>query len=131
MQTYSWDESCWRLGEGYDAVTPPLARGCHIDYGAERNILRCLAASGCRVTVVPGDASAEDVLRHQPDGVFLSNGPGDPAATGVYAVPVIQELLERRVPVFGICLGHQMLGLALEVEKTYKLHLGRRGADHR
>ena len=79
--------------------------------------------------MVPGDTSAEDVLRHKPDGVFLSNGPGDPAATGVYAVPVIQEMLARRVPLFGICLGHQMLGLALGA-RTYKLPLGHRGANH-
>jgi carbamoyl-phosphate synthase small subunit len=100
-----------------------------VDYGAKRNILRCLADLGCRVTVVPGTAGADDILRHRPDGVFLSNGPGDPAATGVYAVPVIQALLARRLPLFGICLGHQMLALALGA-RTYKLHLGHRGANH-
>ena len=84
-----------------------------VDYGAKRNILRCLAAAGCRVTVVPATATAEDILRHSPDGVFLSNGPGDPAATGEYAVPVIRGVLDAGMPVFGICLGHQLLALAL------------------
>lgn len=128
-QTYSWEETCWTFGNGFGRQAEPRWHVVAVDYGAKRNILRCLAASGCRVTVVPGDASIEDVLRHRPDGVFLSNGPGDPAATGVYAVPVIRELLNRRVPVFGICLGHQMLGLALGA-KTYKLSHGHRGANH-
>lgn len=128
-QTYTWDETRWTRGSGYGRQTEPRWNVVAVDYGAKRNILRCLAAAGCRVTVVPGDASAADMLRHKPDGVFLSNGPGDPAATGVYAVPVIQELLARRIPVFGICLGHQMLGLALGA-KTYKLPLGHRGANH-
>ncbi|HSO43406.1 MAG TPA: carbamoyl phosphate synthase small subunit, partial [Rhodospirillales bacterium] len=92
------------------------------------NILRCLAAAGCRVTVVPGDADHDSILRHQPDGVFLSNGPGDPAATAEYAVPVIRAILESGIPLFGICLGHQLLALALGA-KTYKLHLGHRGAN--
>ena len=91
-----------------------------MDYGAKRNILRCLAAAGLDVTVVPATATAEEILRHEPDGVFLSNGPGDPAATGAYAVPVIREVMDRKVPVFGICLGHQLLGLALG-GSTYKL----------
>jgi carbamoyl-phosphate synthase small subunit len=99
-----------------------------VDFGAKRNILRCLASAGCAVTVLPASASAEEILRHQPDGVFLSNGPGDPAATGVYAVPAIQGVLEKRVPVFGICLGHQLLALALGA-KTYKLERGHRGAN--
>ena len=128
-QTYTWDETRWTRGNGYGRLTDPRWNVVAVDYGAKRNILRCLAAASCRVTVVPGDASAEDMLRHKPDGVFLSNGPGDPAATGVYAVPVIQELLARRIPVFGICLGHQMLGLALGA-RTYKLPLGHRGANH-
>ena len=99
-----------------------------VDYGAKRNILRCLAAAGCRVTVVPATATADDILRHQPDGVFLSNGPGDPAATGSYAVPAIQGVLAAGVPLFGICLGHQLLALALG-GRTYKLERGHRGAN--
>jgi carbamoyl-phosphate synthase small subunit len=99
-----------------------------VDYGAKRNILRCLAAAGCRVTVVPATATAEDILGHKPDGVFLSNGPGDPAATGVYAVPAIQGVLDARVPVFGICLGHQLLAIALG-GRTFKLERGHRGAN--
>jgi carbamoyl-phosphate synthase small subunit len=99
-----------------------------VDYGAKRNILRCLASAGCRVTVVPATATAEDILRHKPDGVFLSNGPGDPAATGAYAVPAIRGVLDAAVPVFGICLGHQLLALALGA-KTYKLERGHRGAN--
>jgi carbamoyl-phosphate synthase small subunit len=100
-----------------------------IDYGAKRNILRCLTAAGCDVTVVPATATTDDVLRHQPDGVFLANGPGDPAATGEYAVPVIKALLKRNIPIFGICLGHQMLALALG-GKTEKMPRGHRGANH-
>jgi carbamoyl-phosphate synthase small subunit len=99
-----------------------------VDYGAKRNILRSLASAGCRVTVVPGSSTADDILRHAPDGVFLSNGPGDPAATGAYAVPAIQGVLARDVPVFGICLGHQLLALALG-GRTYKLEQGHRGAN--
>jgi carbamoyl-phosphate synthase small subunit len=127
-QTYSWQETQWALGAGYGHQVAPEHHVVAVDYGAKRNILRCLAAAGCRVTVVPGTASAEDILRHAPDGVFLSNGPGDPAATGTYAVPVIRSLLETGLPLFGICLGHQMLALALGA-KTYKMHLGHRGAN--
>jgi carbamoyl-phosphate synthase small subunit len=100
-----------------------------IDYGAKRNILRCLTSVGCRVTVVPAQTSAEAIFALKPDGVFLSNGPGDPAATGVYAVPVIKAVLERGIPLFGICLGHQMLGLALG-GRTTKMPRGHRGANH-
>ncbi len=128
-QTYSWDESLWDLKTGYGKQTAPTKHVVAIDYGAKRNILRCLASSGCKVTVVPANASADDILRHNPDGVFLSNGPGDPSATGVYAVPVIQQLLAKNIPLFGICLGHQMLALALG-GKTTKMHLGHRGANH-
>jgi carbamoyl-phosphate synthase small subunit len=128
-QTYSWDETRWTFGEGYGKQTAPKYKVVAIDYGAKRNILRCLADAGCAVTVVPATATAEDVLRHKPDGVFLSNGPGDPAATGTYAVPVIQQLIKFELPIFGICLGHQMLGLALGA-KTKKMHLGHHGANH-
>ena len=109
------------------------ARRCRhvvaIDYGVKRNILRLLADRGCKVTVVPATASADDVMALKPDGVFLSNGPGDPAATGEYAVPVIRELLSRNVPTFGICLGHQMMALAVGA-KTMKMHQGHHGANH-
>ncbi len=127
-QTYKWDESAWELGKGYGKQTKPKYRVVAVDYGAKRNILRCLAASGCDVTVVPATASAEDIMAHKPDGVFLSNGPGDPAETGKYAVPVIKALLAKGLPIFGICLGHQMLALALG-GKTKKMHLGHRGAN--
>jgi carbamoyl-phosphate synthase small subunit len=128
-QTYSWDQTQWRFGQGYGTLADPRHHVVAIDYGAKRNILRCLAASGCRVTVVPATATAADVLRHKPDGVFLSNGPGDPAATGQYAVPVIRELVGTGLPIFGICLGHQMLALALG-GRTEKLPRGHRGANH-
>ena len=128
-QTFNWDESTWSLGHGYGHQSAPAYRIVAIDYGAKRNILRCLAAAGCAVTVVPATATTADVLRHRPDGVFLSNGPGDPAATGEYAVPVIRELIDQGLPVFGICLGHQMLALALG-GKTEKMARGHRGANH-
>ena len=101
-----------------------------IDYGAKRNILRSLASAGCEVTVLPATSSAEEILEHNPEGVFLSNGPGDPAATGEYAVPMIKQLLnETDLPVFGICLGHQMLAIALGA-KTIKMSHGHHGANH-
>lgn len=128
-QRYSWDETLWTLGQGYGTQTEPLYHVVAMDFGAKRNILRCLAAAGCKVTVVPATTSAEDILGLQPDGVFLSNGPGDPAATGVYAVPTIRTLIDRQIPVFGICLGHQMLALALGA-KTTKMNLGHRGGNH-
>ncbi|MFM7347055.1 MAG: glutamine-hydrolyzing carbamoyl-phosphate synthase small subunit [Tagaea sp.] len=128
-QTYQWNETAWALGKGYGKLDKPKYKVVAIDYGAKRNILRCLASAGCAVTVVPATASAEDVLRHKPDGVFLSNGPGDPAATGEYAVPTIKALLDKRIPLFGICLGHQMMALALGA-KTTKLPRGHRGANH-
>jgi carbamoyl-phosphate synthase small subunit len=118
----------WVLGQGYKKQTKPQYKVVAVDYGAKRNILRCLAAAGCEVVVVPGNSSAEDVMSHKPDGVFLSNGPGDPAATGKYAVPMIKKLLEKNLPIFGICLGHQMLALALGGETT-KMNLGHRGAN--
>ncbi len=128
-QTYQWDQTLWRLGQGYGRLAAPTRHVVAIDYGAKRTILRNLAELGCRVTVVPATASAEEVLRHRPDGVFLSNGPGDPAATGIYAVPEIRKLVESGVPLFGICLGHQMLALALG-GRTVKMHHGHRGANH-
>jgi carbamoyl-phosphate synthase small subunit len=128
-QTYQWDETAWQLGKGYGALTAPRFKVVAMDFGAKRNILRCLAALGCAVTVVPADATASEVLRHAPDGIFLSNGPGDPAATGSYAVPVIRELVASGKPVFGICLGHQLLSLALGA-RTQKMALGHRGANH-
>ncbi len=128
-QTYQWDQTRWELGKGYGRQEAPQFHVVAIDYGAKRNILRCLADVGCRVTVVPADTSLEDVLAHRPDGVFLSNGPGDPAATGAYAVPVIRGIVEAGVPTFGICLGHQMLGLALGA-RTFKMECGHRGANH-
>jgi len=131
LQSYQWGDGLWTLGEGYkvDEAKADAPHVVAIDYGLKRNILRNLVAAGARVTVVPATASFEDVMRHEPDGVFLSNGPGDPAATGAYAVPVIQQLLEAGKPIFGICLGHQMLGLAVGA-KTYKMHQGHRGANH-
>ncbi|PXA87059.1 carbamoyl phosphate synthase small subunit [Nostoc sp. 3335mG] len=131
LQSYQWGDGLWTLGEGYkvDEAKADAPHVVAIDYGLKRNILRNLVAAGARVTVVPATASFEDVMRHEPDGVFLSNGPGDPAATGEYAVPVIRRLLEVGKPIFGICLGHQMLGLAVGA-KTYKMHQGHRGANH-
>ena len=128
-QTFAWDQGAWALGQGYARQTAPRFHVVAVDYGAKHNILRCLASAGCRVTVVPATATAEDILRHQPDGVFLSNGPGDPAATGQYAVPVIRRVIESGLPLFGICLGHQILALALGA-KTHKMDIGHRGANH-
>jgi carbamoyl-phosphate synthase small subunit len=128
-QTYSWEETRWERGRGYGRLTAPRFHVVAIDYGAKRNILRMLASHHCRVTVVPATASGADILRHRPDGVFLSNGPGDPAATGEYAVPVIRDLLAAGKPLFGICLGHQLLALALG-GKTRKMAIGHRGANH-
>jgi carbamoyl-phosphate synthase small subunit len=128
-QTYSWDETVWQWGHGYARLERPRFRVVAVDYGAKRNILRMLAASGAAVTVVPATASAEDILRHDPDGIFLSNGPGDPAATGIYAVPVLRKLVDTGKPIFGICLGHQLLSLAFG-GKTRKMETGHRGANH-
>ena len=128
-QTYEWNQTLWDRERGYGVRCEPRFHVVAIDYGAKRNILRMLAALGCRVTVVPATASAEDVLRHRPDGIFLSNGPGDPAATGAYAVPVLRDLISSGKPIFGICLGHQLLALALG-GKTRKMVRGHRGANH-
>ncbi|MBU0800610.1 MAG: glutamine-hydrolyzing carbamoyl-phosphate synthase small subunit [Alphaproteobacteria bacterium] len=126
---YQWTETAWDLKSGYGTLSAPRFHVVAVDYGAKRNILRCLASAGCRVTVVPASTSANDILALKPDGVFLSNGPGDPAATGVYAVPTIRALLDKNIPLFGICLGHQLLALALGGQTT-KMHLGHRGANH-
>ncbi len=128
MQTYAWNETEWAWPHGFGRQIAARHHVVAVDYGAKRNILRCLASAGCRVTVVPATATAEDILRHQPDGIFLSNGPGDPAATGAYAVPVLQAVIASGKPVFGICLGHQLLALALGA-RTYKLDRGHRGAN--
>jgi carbamoyl-phosphate synthase small subunit len=131
-QTYTWTQTRWTKEHGHGDLEKDGGKAqfnvVAIDYGAKRNILRCLADAGCKVTVVPATATAEDILRHKPDGVFLSNGPGDPAATGVYAVPVIRDLIATGKPIFGICLGHQLLSLAFGA-KTYKLPLGHRGSN--
>ncbi|MBN34585.1 MAG: carbamoyl phosphate synthase small subunit [Rhodospirillaceae bacterium] len=128
-QTYTWDQTGWVLGQGYGTQSDPKHKVVAVDYGVKKNILRCLASLGCDVAVVPASASFDDIMRHEPDGIFLSNGPGDPAATGDYAVPVIRALVESGKPVFGICLGHQMLALALGAQ-TMKMANGHRGANH-
>jgi carbamoyl-phosphate synthase small subunit len=128
-QRYTWKETAWKLGEGYGEMDAPKLKVVAIDYGVKRNILRLLADAGCEVTVVPATTSAADIMALKPDGVFLSNGPGDPAETGKYAVPVIRQLLDEKVPTFGICLGHQMLALAVG-GKTEKMHQGHHGANH-
>ena len=128
-QSYTWDETRWLWGKGYGRQEKPDLHVVAVDYGLKRNILRCLATAGCKVTVVPATTSAQDILERKPDGVFLSNGPGDPAATGEYAVPEIKRLVDSGLPVFGICLGHQMLGLAIGA-RTLKMHQGHHGANH-
>ena len=128
-QRFTWDETPWRWDAGYGRQELPEFSVVAIDYGIKRNILRLLAGTGCRVTVVPATTPAEDILALRPDGVFLSNGPGDPAATGAYAVPVIRALIDAGLPTFGICLGHQMLGIALG-GRTMKMHQGHHGANH-
>jgi carbamoyl-phosphate synthase small subunit len=125
----SWDESDWALGLGYSRQADGKHHVVAIDYGVKRNILRLLTRAGCRVTVVPATASADEIMALKPDGVFLSNGPGDPSATGEYAAPVIRSLLDQKVPTFGICLGHQLMSLALGA-KTTKMHQGHHGANH-
>ncbi len=126
---YDWTGSRWALGQGYSEQISPKAHVVAVDYGAKHNILRCLADVGARVSVVPATASYDDIMALKPDGIFLSNGPGDPAATGLYALPIIHQLIDSGLPIFGICLGHQLLALAFG-GKTYKMHQGHRGANH-
>ena len=128
-QRYDWSETPWVWPAGYGERESVAHKVVAIDYGVKRNILRLLAKAGCDVTVVPSTATADEILALKPDGVFLSNGPGDPEATGEYAVPVIRELLEKKVPTFGICLGHQMLALAIGGQ-TLKMKQGHHGANH-
>lgn len=129
LQAFQWDEGLWDWPEGYPRVDATGKTVVVVDYGVKRNILRALASTGAKITVVPADTTAEDILARRPDGVVLSNGPGDPAATGVYAVPEIRKLVESGTPLFGICLGHQMLALALGA-KTVKMDQGHHGANH-
>ena len=129
LQRSDWDETVWRLGAGFGRQDKPRRHVVAIDYGIKRNILRLLADQGCAVTVVPATASVEEIMALEPDGIFLSNGPGDPAETAHYAAPVIRDLVDRKVPTFGICLGHQLLALALG-GKTLKMHQGHHGANH-
>ncbi len=128
-QRFTWDETPWAWGEGYGRQETPQFHVVAVDYGIKRNILRQLAGIGAKVTVVPAQTPASDIIALQPDGVFLSNGPGDPAATGSYAVPIIRQVIDRGIPTFGICLGHQMLGIAVG-GRTRKMHQGHHGANH-
>ena len=129
LQAFDWDQGLWDWPEGYPRVDAAGKSVVVVDYGVKRNILRALASTGAKITVVPATTSAEDILARDPDGVVLSNGPGDPAATGEYAVPEIKKLVESGKPIFGICLGHQMLALALGA-KTVKMDQGHHGANH-
>ncbi len=128
-ESYRWDEMVWAWPGGHPRREGPGRRVVAVDYGAKRNILRSLASAGCDVTVVPATATAREIMSHDPEGVFLSNGPGDPAATGEYAVPAIRGVIDAGLPVFGICLGHQLLGLALGA-RTVKMNHGHHGANH-
>ena len=128
-QTYGWTEGEWEWGEGFEEVEDPQFHIVAMDFGAKTNILRCLASNGAKVSVVPASTSAEEILAHKPDGLFLSNGPGDPEATGEYAVETVQKLTASGLPMFGICLGHQILALSLG-GKTLKMHQGHHGANH-
>ncbi|WP_026792145.1 glutamine-hydrolyzing carbamoyl-phosphate synthase small subunit [Pleomorphomonas oryzae] len=128
-QSYDWTEASWAWNKGYGHQQDKKYKVVALDFGIKRNILRLLVDEGCEVVVLPATATAEEVFAHQPDGVFLSNGPGDPAATGDYAVPTIKAVIDAGVPTFGICLGHQMMGLALG-GKTMKMHQGHHGANH-
>jgi carbamoyl-phosphate synthase small subunit len=129
QKDYGWTETTWKLGSGYGVQDGTRLKVVALDFGVKRNILRLLAEAGCDVKVVPATASAEDILALKPDGIFLSNGPGDPAETGKYAVPTIRKILEAKIPTFGICLGHQMMALAVGA-KTMKMSQGHHGANH-
>lgn len=128
-EAYQWDETSWTWADGYGRLAKAKYKVVALDFGAKRNILRLLADQGCAVTVMPSTTSAEDVLAQNPDGIFLANGPGDPAATGDYALPEIRKLVDSGKPIFGICLGHQLLGRALGAN-TKKMHQGHHGANH-
>jgi carbamoyl-phosphate synthase small subunit len=128
-QRFTWDETPWIWGPGYGRQDTPQLHVVAVDYGIKRNILRQLAGIGAKVTVVPAQTPADDIIALEPDGVFLSNGPGDPAATGSYAVPIIRQVIDKGIPTFGICLGHQMLGIAVG-GRTRKMHQGHHGANH-
>ena len=127
-QSYKWTQAEWTLGIGHGRQMEPKFHVVAVDFGAKHNILRCLASSGCEVTVVPAMATAREILAHEPNGVLLSNGPGDPIAVGQYAIPMIQGVMEADKPIFGICLGHQVLALALGA-KSYKMRMGHRGGN--
>ena len=129
MKAYEWKEGLWQLASARKQSGASSPHVVAIDYGVKHNILRCIAERGCRITIVPATTSAEDILKLNPDGIFLSNGPGDPAATGIYALPVIKKLMDTGIPIFGICLGHQLLGIAMG-GKTEKMPQGHRGANH-
>lgn len=129
LQAFDWDQGLWDWPEGYPRVDAADKSVVVVDYGVKRNILRALASTGAKITVVPATTSAEDILARNPDGVVLSNGPGDPAATGTYAVPEIVKLVDSGKPIFGICLGHQMLAIALGA-RTIKMDQGHHGANH-
>jgi carbamoyl-phosphate synthase small subunit len=128
-EPYEWTETPWTIEHGYGDVRAPNYHVVCVDYGVKRNLLRCLAGHGCRVTVLPARSSAASILALQPDGIFLPNGPGDPSATSIFAVPVIRQLIASGLPIFGVCLGHQLLALALGA-RTVKMHLGHRGGNH-
>jgi carbamoyl-phosphate synthase small subunit len=127
-ESYTWTETNWTMNDGFGEQQSPKRHIVAVDYGVKRNILRCLASLGCSITVVPASATFADIKAHNPDGIFLANGPGDPAATGKYAVPVIKDCIESGIPTFGICLGHQMLALAVGAQ-TVKMQQGHRGAN--
>jgi len=128
-EQYSWDKTVWELNKGTLKGAKGKYKVVAIDYGMKLNILRCLVSVGCEVKVVPAKTTAEEILKQKPDGIFLSNGPGDPAATGEYAMPILKKLIDSGVPIFGICLGHQLLARALGCTTT-KMHQGHRGANH-